>query len=352
LKLMLLADADPTLQSWGDRATYEDELQYGTVVSELSTVLIVGGSKHVQTAMEALLDLGQPYVTANGYVESIFGSPLLYLAGRYSFMSGWSLDIHEKMFLLLECGADIAARGRFGGSCLHVVLEFDADVTRIQFPNYQEEEFKDILMCMVTAGADVAASNGNRRTVSQTAVKYGHEELWREVLAECGYDPDAVFCLEHEFDCLKDNFSIVSWVYNCRKFHGMRAFSTATPVVRSTKLSFAEYRRQRKSLDCVQKVYSREGRDIEKVWRDRDEFWESIVESPDSEDYDWVSVEEDDHGEGDDVDDGDGYGSELAECSGGEEEYSDGDEAYSGDTMTEGYPEWLHNGVCWQIVFS
>jgi hypothetical protein len=43
LKLMLLADADPTLESSEDITTFRDELRYGTVVSSLTIALIVYG---------------------------------------------------------------------------------------------------------------------------------------------------------------------------------------------------------------------------------------------------------------------------------------------------------------------
>lgn len=43
LKLMLLADADPTLPSGIGFTYFESELKIGTVVSELSIVLITSG---------------------------------------------------------------------------------------------------------------------------------------------------------------------------------------------------------------------------------------------------------------------------------------------------------------------
>ena len=353
MKLMLLADANTNLRSWEGLSTFQDELLYGTVVSKLFTVLIVGASKHVQATTKALLDLGQPHVNVNAISHSTFKSPLLYLATCYGRLSKVALDMHEKVFLILERGACVAARDRYGRSCLHLVLGFNANMKR-GFAAYQEEEFKDILMCMVTAGADVFASDDCGRTASQTAVMYGHEELWREVLTECGYDPDAVFCLKHEFDCIKDNLSIGVNYCCCQEIRGARAFSTATPVVRSIKLSFTEYSRQRKLLDCVQKVYSREERDIKKIWRDCDEFWGSIAESSDSEDYEWVSVEEDDDDEGDEKDhDEDEYDCELDECSSGGEDYHDENYEYGGDNMgEEEYPELLYDGVHWLIAFS
>jgi hypothetical protein len=50
-----------------------------------------------------------------------------------------------------------------------MVLKLNADMTKYDFQNYQEEEFRDILMCMATAGADVYASDRDEHTVSQVA---------------------------------------------------------------------------------------------------------------------------------------------------------------------------------------
>jgi hypothetical protein len=102
----------------------------------------------------------------------------------------------------------------------------------MEIHEYYEEEFKDILMCMVTAGADVFASNDKGQTVSQVACENGKVDLWREVLGECGYDPDEVFCPEDCFDG--------KW-----EFPGMGVFSAMATNVRSTKLPFAKYGQQR-----------------------------------------------------------------------------------------------------------
>jgi hypothetical protein len=319
LKMMLLADADPSAQNneFLRRPTaFDDTLYFSAVVSKFVYSTMVDGSKHVQAAMKAMLDLGQPYVTANGTDSFLNLPPLLSMAWHYCHVLHFSLDLHEKIFLLLGRGTDVAARGDSRETCLHMVLKFDADITKLNFRNYQEEEFKDILMCMVTAGADVYASDKDEHTVSQIACMSGCEELWREVLAECGYNPDSVFSIEHDFN-----------PKGFQKCPGIGVFSAAAPVVRSTKLSFKEYSQQRKSFDCVQKVYSREDIDIRAIWQESDQFWESINENSDSEDYDWVSIEEDDNDQGDEEDDEDEYGMEEEEFSSGVEESSDAGEA-------------------------
>jgi hypothetical protein len=194
--------------------------------------------------VKALLDLGQPYVSANALIGSSSNKkpPLIYLAIQYGSSLYESPGVHEKIFLLLERGADTASCSKFGESCLQLVLSLK--ITKTVFSAYQEDEFKDILMCIVTAGGDVYAANKRGTTVSKTACQRGHEELWREVLAECGYNPDEVFSLEDDFG--HSYF---------REHHGMGVFAAATPNVRSTKLSFKEYGQQRKSLDCVRNVY-------------------------------------------------------------------------------------------------
>jgi len=216
------------------------------------------------------------------------------------------LDTHEKTSLLLERGADTASCSEVGESCLQLVLGLK--FTKDAFSAYQENEFKDILMCIVTAGGDVYAADEDGMTVSQTACQYGHEELWREVLAECGYNPGEVFSLEGDFG--RSNF---------REHRRMGVFAAATPNVRSTKLSFKEYGQQRKSLDCVRKVYCREKADFWAVQRECYNFWDTYFETSDTEDYyEWGSVD---------------------------------DERYNDDETAAGYPELLHNGVPWQIVF-
>jgi hypothetical protein len=264
--------------------------------------------------MKALLDLGQPYVSVNDTVGSALNEPpLLSLARRYRCLSNMSFDLDEKVFLLLERGADISARDRSGDTCLSVVLQLLRDMTKDKFSAYQEEEFKDILMCMITAGADVYASDQGGMTVSQTACIFGQEELWREVLAECGYDPDEVFSIENEFRPM-----------GFQSCPGERVFSTVAPYVRPTKLSFKEYSEQRKLLDCVKKVYSREYVDSSVVGQECREFWESVIESSDSEDYEWASDMGEDEDDTDEV------------YSDDNEEYSSEDEEYDDDNMVEG----------------
>jgi hypothetical protein len=143
------------------------------------------------------------------------------------------LDFGEKIFLLLQRGADIRITNHYGDTCLHIIL--GSRHARWISDRCYREELKDILMCMVTAGADVFASNRKGETISQAACWNGHVDLWREVLGECGYDPGEVFCPENCFDG--------EW-----EFPGMGVFSAMTSNARSTKLSFSEYGQQRNPI--------------------------------------------------------------------------------------------------------
>lgn len=286
LKLMLAAGADPYLNYYPslESSTFESELHYGTVVNKSSIICMSIGPNHSQIVLNALLDQGHPCVHANAAFSITFNSeyeqtPLLSLAEHYRYLFHQSLHMSEKTFLLLDRGADITTRDLDGKTCLHYVLMCDADMGKEEFRAYDESEFKDILMCMVTAGADLAACDVYGKTISQTAIEYGHEGLWREVIALCGYNPDEVFSIEHDF-CHND----------FQKQPGMGVFTSATPNVRLAKLSFEEYRQQRKSLSCVRKAYSRQEVDVQAELNEAFDFWETYIETSDSEDYEWVNV--------------------------------------------------------------
>lgn len=174
---------------------------------------------------------------------------------------------------------------------------------------------------MVTAGADVHGSDKWGETVSHLACEFGHEELWREVLAKCGYDPDEVYSLENDF----------RHMYFQRR-PGVGVFVAATPDVRSTKLSFKEYGRQRKSLDCVRKVYSREEVNYRAVWKECKDIWETRIETSDSEDCEWMNV--------------------RAEGRRIKHKTEKRKRSAKKAKIPEGYPKLLHDGVPWQIAFS
>jgi hypothetical protein len=85
-------------------------------------------------------------------------------------------------------------------------------------------------MALITAGADVKAIDNGGMTPSDIACRFGHEEVWIQALAKCGYDPWQVFTLENE--SLHDYFP------------GMGIFLAAAPSVRPTKLSILGFSEQ------------------------------------------------------------------------------------------------------------
>jgi hypothetical protein len=132
--------------------------------------------------------LGCPFISPNSTeADHIESSPLLILAWHHR--SGYSGDCEtpDKVALLLARGADVNQRDPLGNTCLHIVMDGNGcliEKTRLEF----QTELKDILMLMITAGADVRAINDNGHTVSDIAHAFGHCQIWAEVLEACGYD--------------------------------------------------------------------------------------------------------------------------------------------------------------------
>ncbi|KAH0842540.1 hypothetical protein FOPE_07696 [Fonsecaea pedrosoi] len=61
-------------------------------------------------------------------------------------------------------------------------------------------QLKDVLMLLVTAGADVFAVNRSGESVSDVAIKLGYSAEWKETLQECGYDVSNVLNHSDEHD--------------------------------------------------------------------------------------------------------------------------------------------------------
>jgi hypothetical protein len=178
-----------------------------------------------------MLDKGEPFVNANTEWRKE-GSPLLFATCDTWINIIYPYNMNEKIYLLLDRGAEVRVRDGYGWNCLHQIfisLRFRNDVVS---PCWVQ--IKDALMCLVTAGADVYACDISGRSVSETACEAACEELWIEVLAECGYDPDPIIQrLDHHYH---------------RENAGLGTFATIFPEIRSTRLSFAEYRKRRRPL--------------------------------------------------------------------------------------------------------
>jgi hypothetical protein len=87
--------------------------------------------------------------------------------------------------LLLERGANIAARDHDGCTCLHWAFYYGY---RDEFP----PGLKASLILLVEAGANIHAVNKDNCSVSEYAIKANHWDLWQVVLRACGKDVDQI----------------------------------------------------------------------------------------------------------------------------------------------------------------
>ncbi|KAK5077237.1 hypothetical protein LTR51_002924 [Lithohypha guttulata] len=62
-------------------------------------------------------------------------------------------------------------------------------------------ELLDILILLITAGANVHARNDDGKSPSDIACEWGHEREWIRALEECGYDSPSVMGAEEETVC-------------------------------------------------------------------------------------------------------------------------------------------------------
>jgi hypothetical protein len=218
--------------------------------------------------MTAYLDEWEPFLNVNPDARQDGDPLLIFLLKEVGFRDYDSFQIHGKVNLVLQRGADVKVQW-YGASCLHLVFNFSL-VNSLYHGCYEQQIFKDILMSLVTAGADINAYDKSLGTLSEIVCKHGHEEIWLEVLAECGYDIELVLATLKNYQ-------------EYQRYPGMGCFPVVLPPVRLIKLSFAEYCEQRKSLECVRHADSFES------WNDRIKtfkFLELLEEYSDSEDYD------------------------------------------------------------------
>lgn len=146
--------------------------------------------------MKFCLDLGAPYVTPNSLGLNDYElSPLLLLAQAHrNQCRGFNgyFNISDKIALLLRRGADVSFRCPDGNTCLHTVLQYGAQVPKVhcfekETARFAHSRLEDVLILLVTAGADVCAVNDNEESVSDIAIRNNHLEVWCKVLRVCGY---------------------------------------------------------------------------------------------------------------------------------------------------------------------
>jgi hypothetical protein len=194
--------------------------------------------------------LGCPFISPNSteadYIEF---SPLSILAWHHSTGSSDDFETPDKVALLLARGADVNQRDPLGNTCLHIVMnrnECPFEKTRLE----RQTELNDILMLMITAGADVQAVNDNGDTVSDIAHAFGHCQIWAEVLEASGYD------VERTHQETNVGLGRSSAVENLHTGHSTEWTS---------KLSFADYVKQRQTFCQPMQVFDYEDAEEEQV---------------------------------------------------------------------------------------
>jgi hypothetical protein len=139
----------------------------------------------IKETVRALMDAEIPFITPNSTGNvGLEEPPILILARSASNRD----NIAEKFALLIERGADPNVRDNEGDSCLHILMSSKHLPER----HLAEKELPDILMVLVTGGADVFATNDYGDTVSDVAIRSGYRYIWKQVLGDCGYNAEAV----------------------------------------------------------------------------------------------------------------------------------------------------------------
>jgi hypothetical protein len=114
---------------------------------------------------------------------------------------------------------------------------------------------------MITAGAEIDACDEEGRSISEAVCTVGFEGIWISVLAECGYDSEPF---------IRDLDS-----YYHGKNPGVGVFTSIPLVVRSSRLSFVEYGKQRKSFGFCNTDANRN--DYSEEWYHRQIEWEDFL---------------------------------------------------------------------------
>ncbi|KIW82883.1 hypothetical protein Z517_02126 [Fonsecaea pedrosoi CBS 271.37] len=110
----------------------------------------------------------------------------------------------SKIAFLGAGGADPYFRNGRGESYLRQILVARAKYSGTMYESLvtkaHDGQLKDVLMLLVTAGADVFAVNRSGESVSDVAIKLGYSVEWKETLEECGYDVSNVLNHSDEHD--------------------------------------------------------------------------------------------------------------------------------------------------------
>ena len=228
----------------------------GTIESALSVGLSAGSlvtrsyhyinyakvADYTQVKVKALVDLGEPFISLEATVtnDRQGRTPLLLLADDHAEQWGGSYQIPGKIALLLSRGVKVNARDSSGGSCLHLVSRHIHWESRC--PCGDEIRWwrhlsmtKDILIMMISAGADVCAIDEDGESVSDVALCSGLEMLWTDALKYCGIDIKDVLA--------RSNFNPAYSTAVDSRYSGPSELVTS-------KISLTEYLERRKALDA------------------------------------------------------------------------------------------------------
>jgi hypothetical protein len=212
----------------------------------------VDSTQGYQETTKFLLDFGTPFISPDA-MASIRPdiTPLMILVNLHRSGGAEQYKIADKVALLLRRGANPNTRSACGCTCLHILLSYSHQDSRRKFRMSAEEReicLKDILMLMITAGADVYAVDDDGDSVTDITFIFDHEDVWYESLIDCGYNPDEVY---------QGNEAGTGWSSSVDP-HYAQPSETQKP-----KLTFAEYLRIRRANGLCNEAEDGEAYDAE-----------------------------------------------------------------------------------------
>lgn len=147
-----------------------------------------------KASLKAFLNLGSPIIGPNSTGATQAGPletyPLLVLSVMHRAGTAEAFETAEKISLLAR-GAHVNQKDSSGNICLHIVMDYSP--LALQTNNLERQnELRDILMLMVTAGADIYAVNDEKQTVSDIAHRFGRYKIQTDILDTCGFGHQTV----------------------------------------------------------------------------------------------------------------------------------------------------------------
>ena len=225
-------------------SAYSETLCTRTLVSIIVVFSSLRKPDHMKVSLKSLMNLGEPFISleTTGDHNPAETTPLLLLAYYHTSPFIESVQIPDKIALLLNRGANVNSRNSRGETCLHLVCSGNSHhehhclcawlASPCRFQRYLPET-RDILIMMISAGADVCAMDEEDRSVSDVAIGSENLTLWTEALEYCGVDIKGVL----------------------KRRNVNSAYSTALgsqynepPMSVRSKISLAEYLEQRRGF--------------------------------------------------------------------------------------------------------